>query len=63
VDYLPGRWTLGAFRQYILDYFLSKDPGNRLYSFTVEDLSAITRLETIKYATSIWNYEGSFCRQ
>lgn len=48
--------TVLEFRDLILDHVMSQTPGAEIYSFTAEDIIAITKLRDEKYITWEWNF-------
>ena len=57
-EYLDGSVTLPQFRQLLLDNILRENPGQP-YPLSPEDLAAVEKLRTERYATWDWNYGRS----
>lgn len=55
-SYLPNPISLAAFTQKIMEHVLAVMPDAYIYDFTAEDLAAIEKIKTEKYATQAWNY-------
>lgn len=55
-DHLKSTITVLEFRDLILKHVMEATPGAELYTFTPEDVEAITKLRDEKYITWNWNY-------
>lgn len=58
LEHLDKPLDITYFKKYIMDFFLSEKPGNTIYEFTAQDVSAINFLVKSKYATMEWNFDG-----
>ena len=57
-EHLPERVTLPEFRRILLENILRENPGEE-YPLTPDDLAAVEKLRTERYATWEWNYGKS----
>ncbi len=57
-DHLPHPLRRADFRQYLADYFLHREEGRSVYTWTEADLQKISRLQTQKYMQPEWNYQA-----
>ncbi|HOI86945.1 MAG TPA: lipoate--protein ligase [Lentimicrobium sp.] len=55
-EHLSAPLTVTEFRDLILKHVMESTPGAELYSFTDEDIQAISKLRDEKYATWDWNF-------
>lgn len=55
-DHLKNPLTVLEFRDLILEHVMESTPGAELYSFTPEDVEAISKLRDEKYITWNWNF-------
>lgn len=55
-EHLKKPFTVLEFRDLILDHVMESTPGAELYSFTNEDVEAISKLRDEKYISWEWNY-------
>lgn len=58
IDHLQEPIDINTFKKYIIDFFLNKQVDNKIYQFSDQDVSAIKKLEEVKYATEEWNYRA-----
>ena len=56
--HLPADMTLPAFRALLLQTLLEENPGTE-YTFTADDLAAITAIQRERYDTWAWNFGAS----
>ena len=57
-EHLPEKVTLPEFRRILLENILRENPGEE-YPLTPDDLTAVEKLRTERYATWEWNYGKS----
>lgn len=58
LEHMDTPLDITYFKQYIINYFLKETPGNHIYEFNEQDISAINTLMNNKYKTHEWNFEG-----
>ena len=57
-EHLPCPLPLNDFKSLIITHFVTKNPGNRIYTFSNKDITAISRLKKEKYATTDWIFHA-----
>lgn len=55
--------NLNDFKHYIINYFISSNGNNVLYSFNNKDLGSIEQLRQDKYIRPEWNFEARMIKQ
>lgn len=55
-EHLKQELTVIEFRDLIMKHIIETTPDSEVYSFTDEDIEAISKLRDEKYATNDWNY-------
>jgi lipoate-protein ligase A len=58
-EHLQQKLDVLEFRDIIMKYVMSTTENSRVYSFTQEDIDAISKLRDEKYSTYEWNYGHS----
>lgn len=58
-DHLPVPLTIEAFTQKVMDHVIASNKDCKPYTFTPEDIRAISKLRDEKYGTNEWNYSYS----
>lgn len=59
IEYLPHETTTSSFKQLFVQEILKKNPDGKIYEYTAEDIAAIEKSVTEKYATWDWNFGSS----
>jgi len=57
-DHLQNPLQLSDFKRIILNSLLKEHVGNSMYTFSKDDVAAITKLKNEKYSTTNWNYNA-----